>query len=85
MTTSLLSISELYGGYANVPVLSGICLEVPEGSVVLDIPEALPMVAVDPGLLERGVANIVENAVKYNPDPERAPVLVAARLISGSF
>ncbi|NEE59951.1 histidine kinase, partial [Streptomyces sp. SID8455] len=30
---------------------------VPEGSVDLDIPETLPMVAVDPGLLERVVAN----------------------------
>ncbi|MEU6081644.1 DUF4118 domain-containing protein [Streptomyces sp. NPDC047108] len=49
---------------------------VPEGSVVLDVPEDLPMVYVDPGLLERSVANIVENAVKYSPDGE--PVLVSA-------
>ncbi|MER6053357.1 sensor histidine kinase KdpD [Streptomyces sp. NPDC001793] len=49
---------------------------VPEGSVTLDIPEELPMVAVDPGLLERSVANLVENAVKYSPDGEA--VLVAA-------
>ncbi|MGA4839117.1 ATP-binding protein [Streptomyces sp. G45] len=49
---------------------------VPDGSVDLDIPEDLPMVAVDKGLLERAVANIVENAVKYAP--EDAPVLVAA-------
>ncbi|KPC71255.1 histidine kinase, partial [Streptomyces sp. NRRL WC-3753] len=49
---------------------------VPEGSAHLDIPETLPMVAVDPGLLERSVANVVENAVKYAP--EGAPVLVAA-------
>ncbi|MEU5213610.1 sensor histidine kinase KdpD [Streptomyces sp. NPDC020742] len=49
---------------------------VPEGSVTLDIPEELPMVAVDPGLLERSVANLVENAVKYSPDGE--VVLVAA-------
>ncbi|MFJ3343853.1 ATP-binding protein [Streptomyces diastaticus] len=49
---------------------------VPEGSAHLDIPETLPMVAVDPGLLERSVANVVENAVKYSPDG--APVLVAA-------
>ncbi|MFJ4773654.1 ATP-binding protein, partial [Streptomyces uncialis] len=49
---------------------------VPEDSVGLDIPESLPMVRVDPGLLERAVANIVENAVKYSPEGQR--VLVAA-------
>ncbi|RKN72791.1 sensor histidine kinase KdpD [Streptomyces klenkii] len=49
---------------------------VPEGSVTLDIPESLPMVAVDPGLLERSVANVVENAVKYSPGG--TPVHVAA-------
>lgn len=52
---------------------------VPEGSVVLDVPETLPMVAVDPGLLERTVANVVENAVKYSPPGER--VLVAASFL----
>ncbi|WP_406082398.1 sensor histidine kinase KdpD [Streptomyces zaomyceticus] len=52
---------------------------VPEDSVVLDIPETLPMVTVDRGLLERAVANIVENAVKYTP--AGTPVLVAASAI----
>lgn len=52
---------------------------VPEDSVVLDIPETLPMVTVDRGLLERAVANIVENAVKYTP--VGTPVLVAASAI----
>ncbi|GAA2956928.1 MULTISPECIES: sensor histidine kinase [Streptomyces] len=51
---------------------------VPEGSVELDIPETLPMVAVDPGLLERAVANIVENAVKYSPDEARVTVAASA-------
>ncbi|MER7466562.1 sensor histidine kinase KdpD [Streptomyces sp. NPDC097981] len=49
---------------------------VPDGSVDLDIPETLPMVAVDRGLLERVVANVVENAVKYSPDGQ--PVNVSA-------
>ncbi|MEU6848745.1 sensor histidine kinase KdpD [Actinacidiphila alni] len=52
---------------------------VPEQSVALDIPETLPMVAVDPGLLERSVANIVENAVKYSPEGQK--VLVAASVL----
>ncbi|KUN78858.1 histidine kinase [Streptomyces bungoensis] len=56
-----------------VPVALG---GVPEDSVELDVPETLPMVAVDPGLLERSVANLVENAVKYSPRGQR--VLVSA-------
>ncbi|MBC9713247.1 sensor histidine kinase KdpD [Streptomyces sp. TRM66268-LWL] len=52
---------------------------VPEGAAELDIPESLPMVSVDKGLLERAVANIVENAVKYSPDEK--PVRVSASAI----
>ncbi|MFH9551696.1 DUF4118 domain-containing protein [Streptomyces sp. NPDC017435] len=53
---------------------------VPEGSVELDIPETLPMVVTDKGLLERVVANVVENAVKYSP--EDTPVLVSGSAIA---
>jgi two-component system sensor histidine kinase KdpD len=53
---------------------------VPEGSVELDVPETLPMVHVDRGLLERAVANIVENAVKYSPPGEK--VLVSASALA---
>jgi two-component system sensor histidine kinase KdpD len=49
---------------------------VPPGSVQLDIPETLPMVPADAGLLERVVANLVENAVKYSPS--EVPVVVRA-------
>jgi two-component system sensor histidine kinase KdpD len=52
----------------------------PEQDVELDIPEVLPMVAADPGLLERAVANVVENAVKYSPPGE--PVLISASSIA---
>ncbi|MFD4624561.1 ATP-binding protein [Streptomyces sp. NPDC058475] len=53
---------------------------VPEETVELEIPESLPMVAVDAGLLERSVANLVENAVKYSPVDER--VLVSASALA---
>ncbi|KUN96959.1 sensor histidine kinase [Streptomyces caeruleatus] len=52
----------------------------PEFSVELDIPETLPMVSVDKGLLERVVANVVENAVKYSRQDE--PVLVFASALA---
>ncbi|MER6528294.1 sensor histidine kinase KdpD [Streptomyces sp. NPDC001508] len=51
---------------------------VPEDSVELDIRETLPMVAVDPGLLERAMANLVENAVKYSPPDRRVMVSASA-------
>ncbi|GAA3791650.1 ATP-binding protein [Streptomyces phyllanthi] len=50
----------------------------PESAVVLDIPETLPMVAVDKGLLERSVANVVENAAKYSPEGESVTVSASA-------
>ncbi|MER5932759.1 sensor histidine kinase KdpD [Streptomyces sp. NPDC002054] len=84
LVDNLLDMSRLQTGTVT-PVLREIDLDevvpmalggVPEGSVDLDIPEDLPMVTVDPGLLERTVANIVENAVKYSPDD--TAVLVAA-------
>ncbi|MFE2111406.1 ATP-binding protein [Kitasatospora sp. NPDC059463] len=40
---------------------------VPPGAVRLDVPETLPMIRADGGLLERSLANLVENAVKYSP------------------
>ncbi|MEU5520804.1 DUF4118 domain-containing protein [Streptomyces sp. NPDC047860] len=53
---------------------------VPEDSVELDIPETLPMVHIDRGLLERAVANVVENAVKHSPPGEK--VLVSASALA---
>ncbi|MFD7645296.1 ATP-binding protein [Kitasatospora sp. NPDC059795] len=52
---------------------------VPPGSVRLDVAESLPMVRADAGLLERVLANLVENAVKYGPPG--SPVLVKADLL----
>ncbi|MDT4914814.1 MAG: two-component system, OmpR family, sensor histidine kinase KdpD [Pseudonocardiales bacterium] len=40
------------------------------------IPDTLPLVATDPGLLERALANLVANALRYSP-PDRPPTLAA--------
>src|SRR5205085_6783124 len=47
-----------------------------EAAVETDVPETLPLVYVDPALLERAVANLVENAIRHAP-PGR-PVRVIA-------
>jgi two-component system sensor histidine kinase KdpD len=84
LVDNLLDVSRLQTGTVT-PLIREIDLDevvpmalggVPEDSVELEIPETLPMVAVDPGLLERSVANLVENAVKYSHVGER--VLVSA-------
>ncbi|MFF4650414.1 ATP-binding protein [Streptomyces sp. NPDC001380] len=56
-----------------VPVALG---GVPVDAVRLEVGEDLPMVLADAGLLERAVANVVENAVKYSPPG--TPVVVRA-------
>ncbi|WP_064744315.1 sensor histidine kinase [Actinomadura oligospora] len=55
-------------------VLPRALLNVPEDRVRLDVPETLPPVAADAGLLERALANVVENAVRHSA----GPVLVTA-------
>lgn len=39
----------------------------PAGAVTVALPVNMPAVEADPGLLERAIANIVENALKYAP------------------
>jgi two-component system, OmpR family, sensor histidine kinase KdpD len=56
-------------------------LGVPEGSVELDIPDSLPRVRADRGLLERALANIISNAVRFSPPG--APTRVTAGVVDG--
>ncbi len=49
--------------------------------VVVDIPETLPEVLADPALLERVIANVTANAVRFSPAD--APPLLAASAHSG--
>ncbi len=48
-------------------------------SVVVDVPDDLPLVHADAGLLERVVANLVGNALRYSP-PEHPPVIAGSSL-----
>jgi two-component system, OmpR family, sensor histidine kinase KdpD len=48
-------------------------------AVVVDIPDTLPAVRVDPGILERVIVNLAGNALRYSP-PGSPPLLTASVL-----
>ncbi|HEY6318205.1 MAG TPA: ATP-binding protein [Acidimicrobiia bacterium] len=62
-------------------VVPAVVTELPNGAsqVVLDLPETLPRVRADASLLERAVANVLENAVQWSPDDQ------AVRVSAGCF
>ena len=52
---------------------------IPGGDQVsLEVPPNLPEAIADPGLLERAIANIVENAMRYTPEDERLRIAGSA-------
>lgn len=53
--------------------LSG--LESYDAAVVTDVPESLPLVMADPALLERAVANVVDNALRHSPPDGKVRVV----------
>jgi two-component system sensor histidine kinase KdpD len=84
LVTNLLDLSRLQvGALPVVPVVVGVddvlarALEHvdPGATVEVDVPADLPEVLADAGLLERVVANVVQNALRYAPAD--APVRVA--------
>jgi two-component system sensor histidine kinase KdpD len=86
LVTNLLDLSRLQAGV--LPVLAqplGVedvvadalhHLNAPVGAVEVEIPEDIPAVNADAGLLERVVANLIQNALRYAPDGK--PVTVTA-------
>jgi two-component system sensor histidine kinase KdpD len=52
-------------------------LDLPTHAVRMDIPDTLPLVSADSGLLERVIANLVDNAVRHSP-PNRPAEIRAA-------
>ena len=71
-----LDVSTVPVGVDEVLALALNSLGVPNGAVQLDVPETLPRVLADPGLLERAFANVIANAVRFSPPG--APVRVTA-------
>ncbi len=53
-------------------------LHVPPDRIEVDVPETLPRVDVDPTLLERAVANLIDNALSFSPEDEPVRVEAAA-------
>ena len=51
----------------------------PARAVTVNIPDDLPEVAVDPGILERVIANLTANALRYSP-PGTPPALTGSSL-----
>ena len=83
LVANLLDLSRLDAGVLSVAagpvgiddVVSRALDHVARGEQIeLDVPALLPEVLADPGLLERVVANLVENALRYNPAGERVRV-----------
>jgi two-component system sensor histidine kinase KdpD len=83
---NLLDLSRLDSG-AVTPGLAPVALDealaqalrgVPAGRVDLDLPPDLPLVLADEGLLERALANLLENAVRYAPPGTPVSVSAAA-------
>jgi two-component system sensor histidine kinase KdpD len=61
-------------------VIPGALHGVPPGRVRVELPANMPEIDADQGMLERVVANIVENAVKYAPDSDIVVVGAAGGL-----
>jgi two-component system sensor histidine kinase KdpD len=89
LVDNLLDMSRLQAGALSLfPRPSGLdeivaraldALELRGRVVIVDIPETLPAVQVDPAILERVVVNLTENALRYSP-PGAPPLLTASTL-----
>jgi two-component system sensor histidine kinase KdpD len=89
LVSDLLDLSRLQAGALGVTILAVGAEEVvplalddlgPAGrTVVTHLPDHLPALAADPGLLERVLVNLIGNALRYSP-PDRPPVVTAGAL-----
>jgi two-component system sensor histidine kinase KdpD len=68
------AITPRVGDVAVDEIVALAAIGLPSGVVQIRIPDDLPLVRVDPGLLERVVANLLDNAVRHSPAGRRVEV-----------
>jgi two-component system sensor histidine kinase KdpD len=74
------SVNPLLRGLGWADVLPDALRGLPAGRIRVEVPPNLPRIEADAGMLERVVANLVENALKYAPE---ADVVLTARAGEG--
>ncbi|MEJ1107092.1 MULTISPECIES: sensor histidine kinase [unclassified Kribbella] len=89
LVDNLLDLSRLQAGVLPVftrpmaldEVIPGVLAELGDDGdkVTVDIPHTLPLVEADPALLERVIANLLGNAIRYSP-PGRPPIVTGSAL-----
>jgi K+-sensing histidine kinase KdpD len=90
LISNILALSRIQAGALSVHVsavaLDEVVARALMGSganVTVDVPEDLPLVLADAGLLERAVANLVDNASRFSPPG--VPVWIHAEAASATF
>jgi len=89
LVDNLLDLSRLQAGVLPVftrpmaldEVIPGVLAELGDDGdrVTVDIPHTLPLVEADPALIERVIANLLANAIRYSP-PGRPPLVTGSAL-----
>ena len=80
LQTGTFSINARHVGLDEVVASALVGLHAPPERIYTDVPETLPTVVVDPTLLERAVANLIDNALSFSPLDR--PVRVEAGVVN---
>ncbi|QXC59792.1 sensor histidine kinase KdpD [Aquihabitans sp. G128] len=80
LETGVLQVTAYPVGWEEVVASALASISEPTGRVEVVVPESLPRILADPALLERSVANVVANALRYSP--EGSPVRIEAGAVA---
>ena len=78
LQTGIFTINRQAIGIEEIVATALVGLHVSPERIEVDVPETLPRVAVDPTLLERAVANLIDNALSFSPPDKPVRVEAAA-------